>query len=51
VDWMMGLPAGYVTDPAIGISRTAQLKMLGNGVVPLQATLALSVLLPLVVAA
>jgi len=51
VEWMMGLPAGYVTDPAIGISRTAQLKMLGNGVVPLQATLALSVLLPLVVAA
>lgn len=50
VEWMMGLPAGHVTDPAIGISRTAQLKALGNGVVPLQAALALSVLLPLVVA-
>jgi DNA (cytosine-5)-methyltransferase 1 len=47
---MMGLPAGHVTDPAIGISRTAQLRILGNGVVPLQAALALSVLLPLVVA-
>ena len=51
VEWMMGLPAGHVTDPAIGISRTAQLKALGNGVVPQQAALALSVLLPLVVAA
>ena len=51
VEWMMGLPEGHVTDPAIGISRTAQLKALGNGVVPQQAALALSVLLPLVVAA
>jgi len=50
VEWMMGLPAGHVTDEAIGISRTAQLKALGNGVVPQQAALALSVLLPLVVA-
>jgi DNA (cytosine-5)-methyltransferase 1 len=49
VEWMMGLPAGHVTDPAIGISRTAQLKALGNGVVPQQAALALSVLLPLAV--
>lgn len=50
VRWMMGLPAGWVTDPAIGISRTAQLKALGNGVVPQQAALALSMLLQLVVA-
>lgn len=51
VEWMMGLPEGHVTNSAIGISRTAQLKALGNGVVPQQAALALSVLLPLVVAA
>lgn len=43
---MMGLPAGHVTDPAIGISRNDQLKALGNGVVPQQAALALSLLLP-----
>lgn len=46
VEWMMGLPAGHVTDPAIGISRNDQLKALGNGVVPQQAALALSLLLP-----
>ncbi len=45
VEWMMGLPDGWVTDPAIGISRTDQLKALGNGVVPQQAALALDVLL------
>ena len=33
VEWLMGLPAGHVTDPAIGISRNDQLKALGNGVV------------------
>lgn len=41
----MGLPAGHLTDPAIGISRNEQLKALGNGVVWQQAALALSVLL------
>jgi len=45
VEWMMGLPDGHVTDPAIGISRNDQLKALGNGVVPQQAALALNVLL------
>ncbi|MFI8190856.1 DNA cytosine methyltransferase [Streptomyces sp. NPDC085946] len=36
VEWMMGLPAGWVT--AIpGIPRKEQLKILGNGVVPQQA--------------
>jgi DNA (cytosine-5)-methyltransferase 1 len=34
---MMGLPDGWVTDPAIGISRNEQLKACGNGVVPQQA--------------
>lgn len=45
-EWMMGLPEGWVTDPDIGISRAEQLKALGNGVVPQQAELALSILLP-----
>ncbi|MDX3594123.1 DNA cytosine methyltransferase [Streptomyces sp. ID03-2B] len=40
VEWLMGLPAGHVTDVP-GLPRTAQLKALGNGVVPQQATLAL----------
>lgn len=44
VEWMMGLPEGWVTDPAIGISRNNQLKALGNGVVPQQAHLALQML-------
>jgi DNA (cytosine-5)-methyltransferase 1 len=44
VEWMMGLPDGWVTDPAIGLTRNNQLKALGNGVVPQQALLALQVL-------
>ena len=39
---MMGLPAGWVTD--LDMSRTQQLKMLGNGVVPQQAALAIRLL-------
>lgn len=45
VEWMMGLPDGHVTDPAIGLTRQEQLKALGNGVVPQQAELALRRLL------
>jgi DNA (cytosine-5)-methyltransferase 1 len=37
---MMGLPAGWVTDVP-DVSRNAQLKMLGNGVVPQQSIAAL----------
>lgn len=37
VEWMMGLPKGWITDSALGLSRTEQLKALGNGVVPQQA--------------
>ena len=40
---MMGLPEGWVCD--VGLSRTAMLKMLGNGVVPQQAALAVDLLL------
>jgi len=42
VEYMMGLPIGWVTDT--GLSRAQQLKMLGNGVVPQQAKLALELL-------
>ncbi|AOW88575.1 DNA methyltransferase [Streptomyces olivaceus] len=45
VEWLMGLPAGHVTDVP-GLSRSAQLKALGNGVVPQQATAALRFLAP-----
>lgn len=40
-EWMMGLPDGWVTDPAIGITRNEQIKACGNGVVPQQAIAAL----------
>ncbi|MDV8028894.1 DNA cytosine methyltransferase [Rhodococcus sp. IEGM 27] len=43
-EWMMGLPAGHVTDPAIGISRSHQLKAIGNGVCPQQAIAAYAAL-------
>ena len=42
-EWLMGLPEGWVTD--CGIPYGAQLKALGNGVVPQQAALALRMLL------
>lgn len=43
VEYMMGLPNGWVTD--VGLSRAQQLKILGNGVVPQQAFRALELLL------
>ena len=42
VEWMMGLPDGHVC--GLGLSRTAELKALGNGVCPQQAALALTLL-------
>lgn len=39
VEWMMGLPAGWVTAVS-GVPRTAQLRILGNGVVPQSAAAA-----------
>jgi hypothetical protein len=41
-EWMMGLPEGWITD--IGLKRNDELKACGNGVVPQQAELALSLL-------
>lgn len=43
VEWMMMLPAGWVTD--IITTRTAALRLLGNGVVPAQAAYALRLLM------
>lgn len=45
VEWMMGLPPGWVTDPDLALPRTAQLRALGNGVVPQQAEYAVRHLL------
>jgi DNA (cytosine-5)-methyltransferase 1 len=39
VEWLMALPAGWVTDVP-GITRNDQLKALGNGVVPQQVAAA-----------
>jgi DNA (cytosine-5)-methyltransferase 1 len=44
VEWMQGLPAGWVTDTP-DLSRAQALKILGNGVVPQQAIAALTHLL------
>lgn len=43
-EWMMGWPAGWVTDVP-DLSRNDQLRIIGNGVVPQQATAALRWLL------
>jgi DNA (cytosine-5)-methyltransferase 1 len=43
VEWMMGLPDGWVTGH--GLSAAKELKMLGNGVVPQQAAAAISQLM------
>ena len=43
-EWMMGLPAGWVTGVP-GVTRAQQLKACGNGVVPQQAAAALRHLL------
>ncbi|MET9098329.1 DNA cytosine methyltransferase [Streptomyces antibioticus] len=43
VEWLMGLPAGHVTDVP-GLTRTQQIKALGNGVIPQQAAAAVQLL-------
>lgn len=45
VEWMQGLPAGWVTATP-GLGRPAQLIALGNGVVPQQAKHAVQLLTP-----
>lgn len=44
VEWLMGLPEQHVTGIP-GLSRSAQLRALGNGVIPAQAVAALHLLL------
>jgi len=44
-EWLMGLPEGHITDVP-GLSVNEQLKLAGNGVVPLQAEHAIRGLLP-----
>jgi DNA (cytosine-5)-methyltransferase 1 len=44
VEWLMGLPAGWVTDVP-SLPWGAQIRALGNGVLPLQAATALRLLL------
>jgi DNA (cytosine-5)-methyltransferase 1 len=39
VEWLMGLPDGHVTQT--NVKHAAQLHVLGNGVVPRQAEMAL----------
>ena len=48
-EWLMGWPEGWVTNPAIGISRNDQLRIVGNGVCPQQAAAALRQLLAVTV--
>ncbi|MGW4829541.1 DNA cytosine methyltransferase [Amycolatopsis japonica] len=50
VEWLMGLAPGYVAEMP-GLSRAQKLRLLGNGVVPQQAALALRLLLPQLVSA
>lgn len=43
VEWLMGLPAGWVTDTD-HLTQNQQITALGNGVLPLQAAQALDLL-------
>ncbi|KJL36443.1 Modification methylase HhaI [Microbacterium ginsengisoli] len=45
VEWLMGLPDGWVTAPHLGLTSAQQLAALGNGVAPRQASIALQTLL------
>ncbi|WP_223881434.1 hypothetical protein [Nesterenkonia ebinurensis] len=41
VEWFMGLPPGWITNPEHGLTQNQQITALGNGVLPLQALLAI----------
>lgn len=45
VEWLMGLPSGWVTDARHELTTNSQITALGNGVVPRQAVSAISSLL------
>lgn len=44
IEWMMGLPRGWVTDVP-GLTRKQTLMVLGNGVVPQQAGMAIRIMM------
>ncbi len=44
VEWLMGLPIGWVTDSQLGLTPNQQTSALGNGVLPLHAATALGLL-------
>lgn len=44
VEWLMGVSEGHVTGEDLGLTREQQLRLLGNGVVPQQAALAVGTL-------
>ena len=44
IEWMMGLPKGWVTEVP-GITRKQSLMALGNGVVPNQARMAIKIMM------
>lgn len=44
VEWLMGLPAGWVTEFDLGLTHAQQLTALGNGVVPRQAVAGIELL-------
>lgn len=50
-EWMMGWPDGHCTSPDIGLRRTDQLRIIGNGVCPQQAYAALRYLASIIDAA
>lgn len=45
VEWLMGLPTGWVTGADCGLTTSQQITTLGNGVLPLQASVAVTSML------
>lgn len=43
IEWMMGLPAGYVSTPGLPLTRAERMHLLQTGTVPLQAAHAVAV--------
>lgn len=43
IDWMMGLPVGYVSTPSLPLTRADRMLLLQTGTVPLQAAYAVAV--------
>ena len=43
IEWMMGLPVGYVSTPSLPLTRADRMMLLQTGTVPLQAAHAVAV--------